>query len=305
MNMKQTYEYFLCDVFTDRAFGGNALAVFPHADGLTAEQMQKIAREFNFSESAFVFPAEQYGDHKVRIFTPTREVPFAGHPNVGTAFVLAESGAIALHDNQAQVVFEELAGLVSVELNRREDGLLEARVSAPERLSLGETVTAERLAEAVFLSAYDISVQHHQPQVISVGLPFLCAEVSNLPALQRARPNTAAIEQLEADGIVADIHLYTHLNESGGLQARMFAPLDGVPEDPATGSANAALAGLLAHLQPADSGQFSWSINQGVEMHKPSLIRASASKKANKITDVTIAGTCVMLSQGHFFIQET
>ncbi|WP_395373187.1 PhzF family phenazine biosynthesis protein [Marinicella sp. W31] len=301
--MKKTYDYFLCDVFTDIAFGGNALAVFPKADGLSGEQMQKIAREFNFSESAFVFEPEGEGDKKVRIFTPTREVPFAGHPNVGTAFVLAESGVIDLQGGRATVVFEELAGLVSVDLMRHDNGMLEAKVRAPEQLSLGEALPVERIAEAVSLSTYDICVEHHQPQVISVGLPFLCARVSNLPALQRARPNVAAIEQLESDGIVADIHLYTHLQEENTLQARMFAPLDGVPEDPATGSANAALAGLLAHLQPADSGHFEWSIKQGMEMHKPSLIKATAVKQANSVTEITIAGTSVMLSEGRFFIE--
>ena len=300
--MEKAYDYFLCDVFTDTAFGGNALAVFPKADGLSSEHMQKIAREFNFSESAFVFQPKGNGDQQVRIFTPTREVPFAGHPNVGTAFVLAESGAINLQDNRATVVFEELAGLVSVDVLRLSSGLVEARVRAPEQLSLGEPISVERVAAAVSLSAFDICVEYHQPQVISVGLPFLCAQVANLPALQRARPNVAAIEQLESDGIVADIHLYTRLREDNTIQARMFAPLDGVPEDPATGSANAALAGLLAHLQPAESGEFEWSIRQGVEMNKPSLIKAKAIKQANSVTEITIAGTSVMLSQGRFFV---
>ena len=300
--MTQAYDYFICDVFTDTAFGGNALAVFPNADGLSAEHMQKIAREFNFSESAFVFEPENDGDKKVRIFTPTREVPFAGHPNVGTAFVLAESGVIALDQSKATVVFEELAGLVSVDIEKLDNGLIEACVRAPEKLSLGEPISVEKVAEAVSLSSYDINVEHHQPQVISVGLPFLCAEVANLPALQRARPNVAAIEQLEADGIVPDIHLYTRLNEENDLQARMFAPLDGVPEDPATGSANAALAGLLAHLKTEDFGSFAWTIKQGVEMGKPSLIRASAIVKARVVSEITIAGTSVLLSQGRFYI---
>src|SRR5215468_595773 len=136
------YRYFLCDVFTDRRFGGNQLAVLPEAQGLSDRQMQQIAREFNFSESAFVFPPEHGHTRRVRIFTPATEVPFAGHPNVGTAFVLAASGALGPLDSSISVTFEEKAGLVPITIRRRDNRIL-CELSAPQRLSLGPTVTPQ------------------------------------------------------------------------------------------------------------------------------------------------------------------
>jgi trans-2,3-dihydro-3-hydroxyanthranilate isomerase len=291
------YRYFICDVFTDTRFGGNQLAVLPEANGLSARQMQQVAREFNFSESTFVLPPEQGHSRRVRIFTPTSEIPFAGHPNVGTAFVLATMGAFGPIEAPVTVTFEEKAGLVPVAISRR-NGNLWCELSAPERLSLGKTVSPDTLASAVSLVASDVLTTTHPPQVTSVGLPFLLAELTDRSALARARVNAQGFDAVAAQGIVPNILLYTRSADEFDFRARMFAPFDGVPEDPATGSANCALAGLLSHHDPARDGTFSWRIAQGVEMGRPSVLEASAEKRDGAVVAARIGGASVLVSEG-------
>lgn len=292
------YRYFLCDVFTDRLFGGNPLAVLPDALGLSDRQMQQIAREFNFSESAFVLPPEQGKTRRVRIFTPTTEVPFAGHPNVGTAFALARAGELGPLDRPFEVTFEEKAGFVPIRIERQANGEIACELAAPESLSLGPVVGPEALASAVSLSPDDIVTRMHPPRVASVGLPFLVAEVADRAALERARTSRPGVEALAAEGIVPDVHLYVRSADEFDIRARMFAPLDGVPEDPATGSANCALAALLAHVDPRDEGKFAWRIAQGVEMGRPSVLAARAAKKAGSVVGAWIGGTSVLVGEG-------
>lgn len=291
------YRYFICDVFTDTRFGGNQLAVLPDARGLSDRQMQQIAREFNFSESTFVLPPERGHARRVRIFTPTAEVPFAGHPNVGTAFVLAKMGAFGPIDASITVTFEEKAGLVPITIRQRE-GTLWCELSAPERLSLGKTVSADALASAVSLTTSDVVTTVHPPRVASVGLPFLVAELTDRPALARARINAPGFDAIAAQGITPDIHLYTRSADEFDIRARMFAPFDGVPEDPATGSANCALAGLLCHYSDAGDGTVSWRIAQGVEMGRPSVLEASAERRDGVVVATRIGGASVLVSEG-------
>lgn len=296
------YRFITCDVFTDRRFGGNPLAVLPEAAGLPPELMQQVAREFNYSETAFVLPAEQGHDRRVRIFTPGREVPFAGHPNVGTAFVLASSGEFGPVD-ALEVTFEEIAGPVPVSVQRRDGDRIWCELRAPEALSLGPTLPVAAVAEAVGLTPQDIVVDRHTSQVASVGLEFVVAELVDLSALERARPDSAAFERLVQAGAAAGyVHLYVRLDPPGtdevAIRARMFAPLDGVAEDPATGSANCALAGLLASLDPDPDGDFAWRIAQGVEMGRPSLLEARARKVDGQVSDVWIGGESVLVSEG-------
>lgn len=291
------YRYSICDVFSDQRFGGNQLAVLPEAAGLSDAQMQKIAREFNFSETTFVLPAEKGNTRRVRIFTPTLEIPFAGHPNIGTAFVLAQAGEFGPIERSITVTFEEKAGLVPIAIHRR-DGHLWCELSAPERLSLGKSVSPALLAAAVSLLEDDVVTTTHAPQVASVGLPFLMAELRDRAALQRARTNMNGLDALVAAGVTPDIHLYLHSTDGFDLRARMFAPLDGVPEDPATGSANCALAGMLAHFQAAASGSFHWRIAQGVEMGRPSVLDASAEKQDGIVISTRVGGSSVLVSEG-------
>ena len=293
-----SYRYYICDVFTSVRFGGNQLAVLPHADGLSARQMQQIAREFNFAESTFVFPAEAGHTRRVRIFTPTTEVPFAGHPNIGTAYALATAGEFGPIDPSITVTFEEKAGVVPVTIHRREGEPIWCELSAPEPLSLGKTVSTQSLAAAVSLTPNDIVTTTHSPQVASVGLPFLMAELTDRAALGRARVNLDGIDALVSQGVTPDVHLYTRSADEFDIRARMFAPLDGVPEDPATGSANCALAGLLSHYDDASDGRFSWRIAQGVEMGRPSLLEARAEKREGRVVGTWIGGASVLVSEG-------
>jgi len=301
------YRYILCDVFTDRLFGGNSLAVLPDARGLSDRRMQQIAREFNFSESAFVFPPEAGQTRRVRIFTPSTEVPFAGHPNVGTAFALAISGELGPLDAPLAVTFEEKAGLVPIAIQRGSDGAIACELSAPQSLSLGKAVDPAEVAAAVSLQPDDVSIRAHPPRVASVGLPFLMAELVDRRALERARSNANALDVVASRGVTPDIHLYVRTpgdEEGFDVRARMFAPLDGVPEDPATGSANAALAALLASLDPKPDGTFRFRIAQGVEMGRPSVLEARVEKKAGAVASAHIGGTSVRVGEGWIEVPE-
>jgi trans-2,3-dihydro-3-hydroxyanthranilate isomerase len=293
------YRFHICDVFTDTRFGGNQLAVFPEAAGLSDQEMQHLAREFNFSETSFVLPAEQGHTRRVRIFTPTREIPFAGHPNVGTAFTLVAAGEIELPGERLRVVFEEGAGLVAIEIQRRQAGAIWCELAAPQGLSLGRTVSFAQAAAAVSLPVEDL-ITTHAPQEASVGMPFLMVEVKDRAALGRAQVDVAAMKLLSAQDVTADVHLFTRVDDGVfDLQARMFAPLDGIPEDPATGSANCALAGLLALRNSDADGSYAWRIAQGVEMGRPSVLEARATKRGSQVTGTWIGGCSVMMANGH------
>ena len=292
------YRFFTCDVFTRERFGGNQLAVLTDAEGLTGRQMQQIAREFNFSETTFVLPPERGHARKVRIFTPAREVPFAGHPNIGTAFVLANAGELGTIESEFTVTFDEEAGLVPVTVTVQEDKSYQCELLAPQELTLGQVVMPEMAAAALSLEAQDICLNTHPPQVAGVGLPFLLVELRDKHALERARFNMSVMESFLAKGISPDIHLYIRTSGAVDIKARMFAPLDGVPEDPATGSANCALAALLTHYSPLASGEFNWRISQGVEMGRPSILAARTMKKDGIVTETHIGGDCVMVSEG-------
>lgn len=297
------YRFYTCDVFTAERFGGNQLAVLTNAEGLSDRQMQQVAAEFNYSETTFVLPAEHGQTNRVRIFTPAREVPFAGHPNIGTAFVLARTGAINLTGRQTTITFEEDAGVVPVTIFSQENDSLRCELQAPQKLKLGPVVMPEMAAAALSLDVKEIRLETHPPQVAGVGLPFLIVELSGSEALAQACFNTKVMESFVQSGISPDILLYVRDGEKFDIRCRMFAPLDGVPEDPATGSANCALAALLGQCDPATNGDFSWRIAQGVEMGRPSTLEARVCKKDGKVTATYIGGDCVMVSEGNITIE--
>lgn len=291
------YRYYTVDVFTETRFGGNPLAVLPEAAGLSGEQMQAIAREFNYSETTFVLPPESTAnDAKVRIFTPGREIPFAGHPNLGTAHVLSAIGGLPRHDQAERTLrFEELAGVVPVRV-RFEGGVpVYCELTAPQMLALGPEMNGDtdvdELAHAVSLSPGDILTESHFPRRASVGLPFLCVEVRDRDALARAQVPRADCNA---------IHLYTR--DTGAdefdLRCRMYATSPAGREDPATGSANCALAGLLASLATASTGTLTYRIAQGVEMGRPSALFASVEKRGGAVVDVRIGGASVSVADG-------
>src|ERR1700742_815667 len=240
--MKMQRRYITVDVFTDRAFGGNQLAVVLDAQGLSTTQMQAIATEFNYSETTFVLPPRDAAhDAQVRIFTVRSEIPFAGHPNVGTAFVLAAQAS----QPPVRRVFKKQAGLVPVEILTEGSSVVGAELTAPQPLGKLISFNAEQIAACVALSPADIRNDRHPPRIVSVGLPFLVAEVGSREALRRARPDAVAFGgALPHEGCDA-IYLYTRDIPAGempcDLQARMFHPGSaGLTEDPATGSATAA-----------------------------------------------------------------
>ena len=291
--------YFTCDVFTDTRFGGNQLAVLPEAESLSDEQMRQVAREFAYSETTFVLPPRAGHDRRVRIFTPGGEVPFAGHPNIGTAFVLATMGALGPLEEPREVVFEEEAGLVPVAVRRLSGDRIWCELTAPQTLSLGATVPVASAAAAACLTEADIVTTAHAPLVASVGLPFVMAELTGREALARARPDLAVFEALVAGGMEEPmLHLYVRSGDEFDIRARMFSPLDGIPEDAATGSANCALAGLLAHLDGAVDAELTWRIAQGVEMGRPSVLEARAEKRAGAVERVRIGGESVLVCEG-------
>ena len=295
------YRYLTCDVFTSTRFGGNPLAVLPEAHGLSGEEMQKIAREFNYSESTFVTAAERPDARNVRIFTPESEVPFAGHPNVGTAFALASDGRLGDLGNGMSVTFHETAGDVPVSIGWDEQGQLYCELEAPQSLTKGATADVVQVSASLSLDPSDILMSTHPPVEADVGLPFLVVELATLDALRRATPDIGRIQALRDAGITPDIHLYVRVDDGFDIRARMFAPLYGVLEDPATGSANCALAALLTDCDPAVADGGRWRIAQGVEMGRPSVLEARTAREGDRIR-TWIGGHCVSIAEGHLWI---
>jgi trans-2,3-dihydro-3-hydroxyanthranilate isomerase len=292
------YEYYICDVFTQQKFSGNQLAVITDAEGLSDHDMQNIAREFNFSESTFVFPSEKENTRKVRIFTPRSEVPFAGHPNIGTAFILAETGIFGDFAQSIDVVFEEKAGNVPIKINKDHCGYIWCELSAPAPLSLGKVATVDLASEVLSIEAGDINVTTHYPQVASVGLPFLFVELQSLEALSQAQIDLTKLQRLLQEGFPSYIHIYCRDVKDFDIRCRMFAPLDGVPEDPATGSANAALIALLSHCDQRSDLEDKWKISQGSEIGRPSVLHGRAQKIGGTVNEVNLGGYSVMVCKG-------
>jgi len=294
--------YVTVDVFTDRAFGGNPLAVVLDAGGLSTAQMQAIASEFNYAETTFVLPPrDDAHDAQVRIFTVNKEIPFAGHPNVGTAFVLATQAT----KPPARLLFEEGAGLVPVEILKQDGRAIGAELTAPQPLKKLTQFSAEQAAAVVSLSSADIRTDRHPPQIVSVGLPFLVTELTSRDALRRARPDASAFARtFPCDGSDA-VYLYTRdippEETTSDLQARMFHPgSSGLSEDPATGSATVAVAALLADLTDEREAELSLRIGQGVDMGRPSLLLTRVCKANGVIASAHVGGACVPMMEGSF-----
>jgi trans-2,3-dihydro-3-hydroxyanthranilate isomerase len=288
------------DVFTDRKFGGNPLAVVPDATALTGAQMQAIAGEFNLAETTFVLPPQDRAHTaQVRIFTPRAELPFAGHPNIGTAFVVANEAARQGRAPADQIIFEEKAGLVRLALVKHGDSVVGARLAPPQALQRGDEVDTEIVAAACSLIANDIETANHRPCIASCGIPLAFVELKTRAGLASARPRAHVfVKHLPAERITG-VLMYVHDRRDGfDLQVRMFAPLYGIPEDPATGSGNVALAGLLASLRPEADVTLNLRIAQGVDMGRPSLLEAGAEKRGGKIVSMAIGGRCVQMMRG-------
>ena len=268
--------YEVWDIFTERAFGGNPLAVvWPEGDA-DAELRQRIAREFNFSETTFVTKAEAGGDRRVRIHTPTREIPFAGHPTIGTAIALAADGL------GPDLMLELGVGPLAA---RAEGGRAEFRTEVP--LAVESEIPAEAISACLSLSAGVVS---DPVPYAGVGLPFMLVPIPDAATLAGLSVDLDAMRRADAEfGTGVHFDVFAYVRDGSDVRARMFAPLDGIPEDPATGSASAALAAWIAR----EEGEVALSITQGVEMGRPSYIEARADASG-----VTIAGSAVKVMEG-------
>jgi trans-2,3-dihydro-3-hydroxyanthranilate isomerase len=299
-----TVDYVTVDVFTTERFAGNPLAVVPDARGLSGAQMQKIATEFNYSESTFILPPEDpENSARVRIFTPTAEIPFAGHPNVGTAYLIGQQPELFGRPVGDALRFEELAGLVEIGLTREGGKVTSATIRAPRPLELFDEISPDLIAACASIAASDVKLATHRPVQASVGLPFAMAELSSLEALGKSRPNITAFHEASArhSHPTMDFSLFLYVRDPADpwkLRARMYAPLDNVMEDPATGSASAALAAYLVTLAPEKDANVHLTIEQGVEMGRRSIIELDVVKTADVVTDVRISGRCVIVMRG-------
>ena len=300
------YRFHTLDVFTDRVFGGNPLAVFPRAEGLADAQMQRVAREMNLSETVFVFPPDDsMNTRRVRIFTPASELPFAGHPTVGTALLLVTLGEVAAEEGEVRVVLEEGVGPVPVTVRMEAGRPVFAQLTAAQLPTAGPLALDDAsLAEVLSLAANDVEAADFRPAAFSAGVPFAFVPVRDRAALGRVRVNVALWEERLSHAWAPHLLVFTPDAEAPGahLRARMFAPAMGIPEDPATGAAAAALAGyLVAHQRPAD-GTHRWMVEQGVEMGRPSLLHVEADVRAGAATAVRVGGAAVRVADGEMEI---
>ncbi len=288
------------DVFTERRFGGNPLAVVLEADGLATAAMQQIAREFNLSETVFVLkPGLKGALARLRIFTPTKELPFAGHPTVGTACLLAQLNRVP-DVPETSMVLEESVGPVSVIVRREPGRALFAQLTTPKLPEYGPPApAAAELSAMLGLSPADIGSACEQPRLVSCGLPYVLIPLAHDEALARIAFDLAQWKQLFSSAW-AD-HVLAYHRQAGSvapIHARMFAPGSGVMEDPATGSAAVALAGALATEAVQSEGVLRWQIAQGAEMGRPSELFAEATKAGGQVTAVRVGGYAVNVLNG-------
>jgi trans-2,3-dihydro-3-hydroxyanthranilate isomerase len=307
------YDFVTADVFTDRQFGGNQLAVVLDARGLSSEEMLAITREFNYSETTFVLPPERGGAARIRIFTPGAEVPFAGHPTVGTAHVLFATGALRADGTEATILLEEAVGDVPVKVRLPHaatsgDGVEPtfAQLSVASLPEEREAPPRAALADALGLAPDDLLDGPYAPRMVGCGLPFVLVPLASHDAVRRARIRHEAWERALPAGawtrepMVFAMGAPDEASARAGVDvhARVFVPGLSVPEDPATGSACAALAGYLAARTPRLDGTLRWTVAQGLEMGRASRLELEADKQGGEITAVRVGGSSVVVSQG-------
>jgi trans-2,3-dihydro-3-hydroxyanthranilate isomerase len=288
------------DVFTDRKFAGNPLAVVFEADALDTATMQTIAREFNLSETVFIRTAQDARHSaEARIFTPARELPFAGHPTIGAAIAIAERTHGRNEERDLLLVLEEKVGPVRCAVKIASEGASFAAFDAPKLSErIGDGASAQSAAQALGLSVSDIGFDRHIPTIHSAGVPFAMIPLASLDALGRAKP--VAVSLMEALG-ATEVFCYARAeaNQNHSFRARMFAPEIGIVEDPATGSAAASFAGVAAAFEDLPEG---WNTLQGVEMGRPSLIGLEVQVTDGKLSGARIAGKAVKVSEGVLFV---
>ena len=310
------YNFVQFDVFTDRAFSGNPLAVFPEAEGLTDEQMMKIAREMNLSETVFVLKPESAEVlRRLRIYTPAREIPFAGHPIVGTWNALSREGIVPLPEGGSgwQRIFHEIKiGVLPVDIEFRDGQPVQVVMTQGKFEILHEIDDAQEQAEvarALGLAREDLD-ESLPIQVITTGLSCLAVPIRSLADLRDIRVNTSLLAEVYTRYGGTGCHAFTRETLEVGASrahARFFAPADNIPEDPATGSACGALGAYLVHhgalsLEPKD-GRYTFVIEQGDFIHRPSRINLNVKGEVGRVDEVKVGGSSVLVARGQVFIE--
>ncbi|HEX6966763.1 MAG TPA: PhzF family phenazine biosynthesis protein [Gemmatimonadaceae bacterium] len=301
--------YVTADVFTNTRFGGNPLAVFPDATGIPEAMLQRIAKEFNFSETVFVYPPEHPAHtRKLRIFTPGAEIPFAGHPTVGAAHVLAAMRAVPLPagGGDAQILFEEGVGVVPVRVQMRGGVPVFAQLTAAKLPEVGPPAPGRSvLADLLSLDASELLGGMWAPQAVSCGLPFLFVPVRDLNAVRRARVRFDLWESILKSYWAPELMVFSREVERVGsdIHARVFVPGLSVPEDPATGSAATALGGYLAARESNTSSSptsapLTYVVEQGFEMGRPSIIHIEVDRSDGAVTAIRVGGETVIMMEG-------
>jgi trans-2,3-dihydro-3-hydroxyanthranilate isomerase len=285
------FAFTLVDVFTDRPFGGNQLAVFPDAEGIPDGTMQQLAREFNFSETTFVLPPHDPSHTcRVRIFTPHQELPFAGHPTVGTAAVLSSLGGGDIAERR--FVFEEGIGPVTITVDEQ---TIRLHLYSPDYQTTDQAPPAAAIAKALALPEDAVADGWYA----GVGLKFCFVRLTDPELVDRAVLDKAAWQAGIADGWSPHLYVFAGEHRDGArLHARFFAPAVGVDEDPATGSACASLVASLAQRSPEPDGTYRLRLDQGVAMGRPSVLEGTAHKQDGRLTEVVVGGRAAIIGNG-------
>ena len=305
--IKKDLEFYTVDVFSNKIFGGNPLAVFTNTDNISDDLMQSIASEINYSETVFIQkPKNKDNTAKVKIFTPKNELPFAGHPNVGAGFLLGcFPDLIPGKYSKNKMVFEEIAGLVNVIPQYNGATVVGSKIEAPNKFHKLETVPTSAIQNCIETNEGSIITSNDPPVVAGVGLDFVIAEVQNKEILNNARCNISAFSDADKNFSYGDDFFSLMIYYRGNQQnifARVFAPLSGIVEDAATGSACGALGALLASQNNDTNNKYNYKIHQGEMIGRPSLINVSILKEKGQIKRTYISGECVLVSKGNFFI---
>ncbi|MFL6213350.1 MAG: PhzF family phenazine biosynthesis protein [Blastocatellia bacterium] len=299
--------FIIADVFTEKQFGGNQLAVFTDARGLDAETMQEIAREMHFSETTFLFPPESGGDYRVRIFTPETELPFAGHPLVGTGYVIVAERMKQWSAPTTRVTLEAGVGPITVEINTENQRAGHTVMTQPLPVVKGSLDDVTALAKALSLEPADIESTGLPVEAFYNGITVMVVPVASLGAVERIKPDTGALERISDEMGAQTVLVFTRetVTESGTVHCRVFAPAAGVVEDAATGSANGPLGYYLVrhHIVEVEAVTRVLS-EQGFEMHRPSLlhIEVDVDPSTNEVAGVRVGGGVVISGRGEIFL---
>ncbi len=296
-----TYHYCLVDVFTERAFGGNPLAVFTDARGLSPGVMQALAKEFNLSETTFVLPPQRpENDFQVRIFTPATEMPMAGHPTVGTAFVLVRKGLVQMAEPATALIFEEGIGDIPVTITTQANHSLAIQMRQPLPSFGARFTDRAAIAELLSLSPEDLDATLPL-EVVSCGVPFLYVPVKSLAAMRAIQLRRDVWERVLGDFVTSQVFVFAREVETPGatVHSRMFAPGLGVTEDPATGAASGPLGCyLVRHKLVENAGSVEILSEQGLEMGRPSFVQIKIDSSAGEISGVYVGGQCHFIGEG-------